>query len=418
VGKERVVIVGGGGAGDSAAFGLREFGYEGEIVLVSADTDRPYDRPYLSKEFLRGEIEATEVFLRDEAAYSANKIELRLGRRVTGGSLALRRVTLDDGAELAYDSLILATGGTPRWLPGVPQSENVHTLRSLADGHVLRGAIGESTRLLLIGAGFIGAEVGASARLLGKDVLMVEAAPMPLARALGEEVGKVYAAIHTAHGVDLRTGTTVAEWHTAAGRVTAVTLSDGSQEEVDLVVLGAGIESNLELPVALGLPTEGGGVVTDEGLRAVEAVYVAGDIAFHRHPVLGRQIRVEHWEVAKGQGTAVARSLAQGHVPYKDLPYFWSDQYEVSLEYRGQASGEHDLVWRGDRDALRFSVFYMREGHLDAVLSINDGATNQAAERLIQERRPIDTAVLTDTAFDLATLAVTPVEGGGGDGLA
>ncbi len=410
MGKARVVIVGGGGAGDSSAFGLREFGYDGEIVLVSADTDRPYDRPYLSKEFLRGEIEASKVFLRDEGAYSANRIELRLGRRVTGGSLAQRRVTLDDGTELAYDSLILATGGTPRWLPGVPKSENVYTLRSLADGRILRGALLESTRLLLLGAGFIGAEVGASARLLGKEVLMVEAAPVPLARALGEEVGKVYAGIHTAHGVDLRTGTTVAEWHTAGERVNAVTLSDGSHEEIDLVVLGAGIEPNLEVPAALGLPTEGGGVVTDEGLRAVEAVYVAGDIAFHRHPVLGRRIRVEHWEVAKGQGAAVARSLAQGHVPYDALPYFWSDQYDVSLEYRGQSSGEHDLVWRGDRDALSFSVFYMREGLLDAVLSINDGGTNQAAERLIQERRPIDPAVLADTGSDLAALASTPAE--------
>ena len=408
--KARVVIVGGGGAGDSSAFGLREFGYEGEIVVVSADTDRPYDRPNLSKEFLRGEIEASKVFLRDEAAYSANKIELRLGRRVTGGSLALRRVTLDDGAELAYDSLILATGGTPRWLPGVPESENVHTLRSFADGRVLRGAVRECTRLLLIGAGFIGAEVGASARLLGKEVLLVEAAPVPLARALGEEVGKVYAGIHTAHGVDLRTGTTVVEWHTAAGRVNAVTLSDGSHEEVDLVVIGAGIEPNLEVPMALALPTEGGGVVADEGLRAAEGVYVAGDIALHHHPVLGRRIRVEHWEVAKGQGAAVARSLVQGHLPYRALPYFWSDQYEVSLEYRGQSAGEHDLVWRGDRDALRFSVFYLREGLIDAVLSINDGGTNQAAERLIRERRPIDPAVLADTATDLAALNLSPAE--------
>jgi 3-phenylpropionate/trans-cinnamate dioxygenase ferredoxin reductase subunit len=283
-------------------------------------------------------------------------------------------------------------------------------LRSLADGHVLREAIRESTRVLLIGAGFIGAEVGASTRLLGKEVLMVEAAPVPLARALGEEAGKVYASIHIEHGVDLRTGTTVTEWHTAGNRVTAVTLSDGSHEEVDLVVLGTGIEPNLEVPVALGLPTEGGGVVTDEGLRAVEAVYVAGDIASHRHPVLGRRIRVEHWEVAKGQGAAVARSLAQGHVPYKGLPYFWSDQYDVSLEYRGQASAEHDLVWRGDRDALAFSVFYMREGLIDAVLSINDGGTNQAAERLLQERRPIDPAVLANTASDLAALALTPAE--------
>jgi 3-phenylpropionate/trans-cinnamate dioxygenase ferredoxin reductase subunit len=401
----RMVIVGGGGAGDSAAFGLRDEGFDGEIVVISADADRPYDRPYLSKEFLRGEIDVPKVFLREEGAYAQGRIELRLGQRVTGGSLSDRRLTLGGGGELAYDTLLLATGGTPRWLPEIPRVGNVFTLRSLADGRRLRDALQGSARVLLIGAGFIGAEVAASARALGKEVLLVEAAPVPLGRALGADVGKVYASIHTDHGVAVRSDTTVTEWHLAGDRVAAVTLSDGSREEADLVVLGAGIEPNLEVAAALGLPTEGGGVVVDEGLRATEGVYVAGDIAYHRHPVLGRQIRVEHWEVAKGHGAGVARAVARGHGPYETLPYFWSDQYDVSLEYRGQASGEHELVWRGDREALKFSVFYLREGLVDAVLSMNDGTTNEAAEALIQKRVRVAAAALADPGSDLAALA-------------
>jgi 3-phenylpropionate/trans-cinnamate dioxygenase ferredoxin reductase subunit len=401
----RVVIVGGGGAGDSAAFGLRKNGLEGEIVILSADPDRPYDRPYLSKEYLRGEIELSKVYLHEEDAYSKNRIDLHLGQQVTGAALAGRRLTLAGGAEIGFDTLILATGGSPRWLPGVPRAGNVFTLRSLRDSQAIRDALQVSARLLLIGAGFIGAEVGASARTKGKEVLMVEAAQVPLSRALGEEVGQVYASIHRSRGVAVRTGTTVKEWHSRGDRVLGVTLSDGSREEVDMVLLGVGIDPNLQIPIALGLPTQAGGVVVDEGLRAAEGVYCAGDIALHRHPILGRAIRVEHWEVAKGQGRGVARSVAREHAPYSTLPYFWSDQYDVSLEYRGNASGMDELVWRGDRDALSFSVFYMRDGLVDAVLSVNDASTNEAGGALIQSRRRVDAAALADPAVDLAPLA-------------
>jgi 3-phenylpropionate/trans-cinnamate dioxygenase ferredoxin reductase subunit len=404
----RVVIVGGGGAGDAAAFGLRENGFDGEIVILSADADRPYERPYLSKEYLRGEIELPKVYLQEQDAYSKNKIELRLDQRVTGGTLAGRRLTLAGGTEVGFDTVILATGGTPRWLPSVPHAGNVFTLRSLRDSQAIREALGVSDRLLLVGAGFIGAEVGASARSQGKDVLMVEAAPVPLARALGEEVGRVYASIHASKGVTVRTATTILEWHRTGDRVVGVTLSDGSREEVDVVLLGVGIDPNLELPLALGLPTEAGGVVVDAGLKATDGVYCAGDIAFHMHPVLGRALRVEHWEVARGQGRAIAGSIAHEPGPYSTLPYFWSDQYDVSLEYRGNASGTDQLVWRGDRDALRFSVFYLREGLIEAVLSVNDAGTNKAGGELIGKRRPVDAVVLADPGADLAGLASVP----------
>jgi len=237
-------------------------------------------------------------------------------------------------------------------------------------------------------------------------VLMVEAAPVPLSRALGDEVGRVYASIHRDHGVDVRTGTQVEDWHLKGDRVTDVSLTDGKREEVDMVLLAVGIDPNLDLPKALNLPIEGPGVRADEALKAAENVYVAGDIAFHHHPLLGRAIRVEHWEVAKGQGRGIATSIAAGKsTPYAKVPYFWSDQYDVSLEYRGNASGEDQAVWRGDRDGLHFSVFYLRDGMVDAVLSMNDKEGGEAGAKLIESRHKVDAKALSDSKVDLAQLA-------------
>jgi 3-phenylpropionate/trans-cinnamate dioxygenase ferredoxin reductase subunit len=400
----RVVIVGGGGAGDAAAFALRKQGFDGDVRIISADHNRPYDRPYLSKEFLRGEVELPKVFLHDEGEYSKQRIDLELNQRVLGGSLSSRTLALENGSEVGFDILVLGLGGTPRWLPGAPHADNVLTLRSLRDSQALRKAINESSRVLLIGAGFIGAEVAASARQLGKDVLMLEPGAAPLSRALGPEVGKIYASIHRDKGVDLRTGTKVEEWHTKGKRVAGVTLSDGRREEIDLVLLAVGIEPNLEIPKALGLPLEGGGVSVDEGLKAADRVYCGGDIAFHPHPVLGRAIRVEHWEVAKNQGRAIGAAIVGGDASYSRLPYFWSDQYDVSLEYRGHASGDSEAVWRGDRKGLAFSVFYLTDGLVDAVLSVNDKKTNELGGKLIENRKPVAKAALADSGFDLAEL--------------
>ncbi len=402
--KGKVVIIGGGSGGDAAAFALRKKGYDGPITILSADQDRPYDRPYLSKEFLRGEVERPKVYLHEEADYGRQGIDLRLQTRVRSGSLSERTVTTEDGHTEKFDVLVLSPGGTPRRLPGVPDAENLFTLRTLRDSSAIKEALGASSRVLLVGAGFIGAEVAASAKTLGKDVLIVEAAPVPLERALGTEVGKVYAAIHRDHGADLRTGTTIKEWHVDRGRVTGVTLSDGRREDVGAVVLAVGIEANLELAKSMNLPIEGGGVKVDEALRAGEGVYVAGDIALHPHPVLGRTIRVEHWEVAKGHGRGIAASIAEGDQPYRKIPYFWSDQYDVSLEYRGHASGDDRAVWRGDVEGRRFSVFYLRDERVDAVLSMNDKEGGEAGAKLIESRAQVDERKLKDESSDLAAL--------------
>jgi 3-phenylpropionate/trans-cinnamate dioxygenase ferredoxin reductase subunit len=410
VAAKRVVIVGGGGTGDAAAFALRKKGFDGDVRIISGDNNRPYDRPYLSKEFLRGEVELPKVFLHDEGDYSKEQIDLDLGRRVLGGSMSSRTLSLEKGGEVGFDILVLGLGGTPRWLPGAPHSDNVLTLRSLRDSQTFRKAINDSSRLLLIGAGFIGAEVAASARQLGKDVLMLEAGPVPLSRALGPEVGNIYASIHRDKGVDLRTGTKVERWHEKGGHVAGVTLSDGRREEVDLVLLAIGIEPNLDIPKALGLPIDGGGVRVDEGLMAAEGVYCGGDIAFHPHPVLGRAIRVEHWEVAKNQGRAIGAAIVSGQAPYSKIPYFWSDQYEVSLEYRGHSSGDGRAVWRGDTEGLAFSVFYLKNGLIDAVLSMNDKKTNELGGKLIESRKHVDEAALADTTVDLAELVPVPTK--------
>jgi 3-phenylpropionate/trans-cinnamate dioxygenase ferredoxin reductase component len=402
--SKRVVIVGGGGTGDPAAFALRKRGFDGEVLLIGADRDRPYDRPYLSKEFLRGEVELPKVFLHEEAEYSKQDIDLRLEQVITGGSISERRLTLGSGEEVRFDALVLGLGGTPRRLPDTPAAENVLTLRSLRDSDAIRQALAQTSRLLVIGAGFIGAEVAASARGLGKDVVLLEAAAVPLGRALGEEVGQIYASIHRSHGVDLRTATTIRQWNLSGGRVSGVTLSDGSREEVDLVLMAVGIVPNLDLPKALGLPIEGGGVRVDAGLRAVDGVYVGGDIACHAHPVLGRSIRVEHWEVAKGHGRGIAAAIVGGDSPYSKLPYFWSDQYEISLEYRGHASGDDTAVWRGDREGHAFSVFYMLDGRIEAVLSMNDKTTSELGGKLIESRKRVAPAALEDPSLDLASL--------------
>lgn len=406
--EQRVVIVGGGGVGDAAAFALRKRGFSGRITILSADADPPYDRPYLSKEFLRGEVEEPKVFLHDAADYAREQIELRTEVRVVEASARERKLHLDGAGAVEFDVLVLGLGGTPRRLPGTPEADNVLTLRSLGDAKALRAAVLAASRVLIIGAGFIGAEVAASSRQLGKNVLLIEAAEVPLERALGRDVGTIYADIHRSKGVDLRLTTTVREWHRQGSRVSGVTLSDGRREDVDLVLMAAGIQPNVELAGTLGLEVESGGVRVDHALRANDSVFAGGDIALHHHPILGRAIRTEHWEVAKGHGRGIAASIVEGDTPYTKLPYFWSDQYDISLEYRGQASGEDMAVWRGDPTARSFSVFYLRNGLVEGVLSMNDGKTNELGGKLIESRRSIAEAALGDPGVDLAELAASP----------
>jgi 3-phenylpropionate/trans-cinnamate dioxygenase ferredoxin reductase subunit len=240
---------------------------------------------------------------------------------------------------------------------------------------------------------------------MGKEPLVVEVAAVPLGRALGEEMGRVYARLHRDHGVDLRLQTSVAEWITNGDRVEAVRLSDGTREEVDLVLVAVGIEPELGLARDLGLDEASGGVAVDQALQAAPGVYCAGDIAAHLHPVYGRHLRVEHWQVARKQGQAIAQAITSGPKPYEERPWFWSDQYDVNLQYLGHAAGFDRAVWRGDRDGGRFSVFYLKDGRVEAVLAVNDGRTIRLSRDLISRRIPVPAEALAAETSDLRELA-------------
>ncbi len=401
----QLVVVGAGAAGDAAVESARASGFEGRVALVGADPHPAYERPFLSKEFLRDEVAVDRVLLRTADAYREMDVEWMGGRRVVGADRHASTIDLDDGRSLHFDTLVLATGGTPRWLAGVPRAANVFALRSLDDCLHLKRALADCRRLLVIGAGFIGAEVAASMRMQQRDVLMVEMAPVPLGRALGEEMGAVYARLHRQHGVDLRTGASVSRWLTRQGRVEGVELADGSREEVDVVLLAVGIEPAIDLARELGLPLGSGGVLVDETLQAAPGIYCAGDIAAHLHPVFRRHLRVEHWQVARKQGQALGPAVVGETRPYDELPWFWSDQYDVKLEYVGHSAGFDRAVWRGDRDGGRYAVFYIQDGLVDAVLAINDGRSIRFGRELIRRRRPVDPARLADPALDLRELA-------------
>jgi 3-phenylpropionate/trans-cinnamate dioxygenase ferredoxin reductase subunit len=407
-----ILIIGTGGGGSSAAFAAREAGYDGDITMVGTDPRPPYDRPYLSKEFIRGEVGEDKLWLHQLPEYAEQRIDLRTGVTVDGVDATSRRAELSDGSALHYMSLVIATGGTPRGLPELTGVANAFTLRSVDDSIALKQAIDSSRRLLVVGAGFIGAEVAASARVLGKDVVMVETARVPLERALGPEVGEVYARLHRTHGVDLRTGTRPISWQIEAGRATEAELSDGTTVAFDAVLVAIGIDANLDIPRALGFELQGGGVLVDAELRAAPGVWCAGDIATHAHPVFGRPVRAEHWEVAKGHGKACGKAAAGEDIgSYRTVPYFWSDQYDVNMEYVGSSGGGADLVWRGEPDSQRFSVFYLREGMIEAALCVNDSDTRRTARSLIAARVRPDPKALTDPGSDLKLLL--PAETGG-----
>lgn len=403
---ERVVVVGAGAGGDAAAIGLRKRGFEGQIVLIGDELHRPYERPYLSKQFLRGEISDERVFLRPGDEYERQGVELRLGARVASADSS-GTIELDSGESVPYDTLVLATGSTPRWPNGVPHLENTFALRSLEDGRRIREAIRNAGRVLLLGAGFIGAEVAASARGMEKDVLMVEVAEVPLERALGRDMGEMYAAIHRSHGVDLRLGIGVDEWIEESGRLVAVRLSDGSREAIDLAVIGIGVSPNLELPEKLGLKTGSHGVEVDARLQAAPHIFAVGDIAAHFHPVFNRLVRVEHWQVAQRQGTAVAAMITGESGPYSELPWFWSDQYDLNLQYVGNAHEFDCTVMRGDPATNQYSIFYMRDGFIDAVLSVNDGKTGRFSRPLISNRTQVPPEVVADPHTDMRALGQT-----------
>lgn len=404
---ERIVIVGASLCGSHAAEALRDEGFDGEIVLVGAEPHLPYDRPPLSKTFLQtsAEDQPDDPTYNPESFYTEKRIELQLGKGVAAVDPRNGKLTLAGGATLGYDKLLLATGSRVRRL-SVPGADlpGVLYLRTVDDARQLREAIGRARRAVVVGAGFIGAEVAASCRARGLEVTVLEAASAPLIRALGEEVGLLLADIHRRHGVDLRLGEGVTAFR-GSGRVEQVLTASGRSIDADLVLVGVGVDAETGYLAGSGVPVDNG-VTVDALCRAgTPGVFAAGDCANWPHRPTGRRLRVEHWDNAWNQAEAAARSMLGKGAPYDPVLYFWSDQYDIEIQYLGHAAKWDRVVLRGDVEAGAFAAFYLEAGTLRAAMCIGrpEAETDAIRTLLAGDARPSADA-LADEGTDLTTL--------------
>jgi 3-phenylpropionate/trans-cinnamate dioxygenase ferredoxin reductase component len=404
--EQTFVIVGAGLAGAKAAEALRDQGFAGRLVLIGGEEHLPYERPPLSKGYLKGEASFDEATVHDRAWYDDHRVELRLGERVTAVDRAGHTVTVGD-ERIGYDKLLLATGSTPRRLalPGADLG-GVLSLRTVEDSDRLRGAFDPAARVVFIGGGWIGLEVASAAREAGAEVTVLEALEAPLVRVLGAEMAAVYADLHREHGVDLRTGVSVEAIEPAEGtsHVAAVRLADGTRVPATVVVVGIGAAPDVELAEAAGLDVDNGVLVDAAGRTSDPDVFAAGDIAHHEHPVLGRRIRVEHWANALNQPTAVATAMLGGDASYDDLPYFFTDQYDLGMEYVGDASPDDRVVTRGDVTGREFVAFWVRDGRVTAGMAVNVWDVIDDVKALVLAGTQIDLGRLADAAVPLDSL--------------
>jgi 3-phenylpropionate/trans-cinnamate dioxygenase ferredoxin reductase subunit len=409
--EQTFVIVGASLAGAKAAETLRAEGFDGRVVLIGAERERPYERPPLSKDYLRGEVERETVYVHDASFYAEHDIELVLGRTAVGLDTSLGQVTVDDGTRLRYDRLLLATGAEPRRLsiPG-EALDGVLDLRSIEDSDALRERLDRGGTVVVVGAGWIGAEVAASARQRGLDVTVINPLTVPLERVLGAEVGGIYRDIHADHGVHMLPETRVAafEGTTAVERVRT---SDGRTHDCDFVVVGVGVQPRTAL-ASEGRVSVGDGIVVNEHLQtSVPGVFAAGDVATARHPLYGRGIRVEHWANALRQGPVAARNMLGRSEPYDRVPYFFSDQYDVGMEYAGYARSWDRVVFRGDPASREFIAFWLVDDRVIAGINVNVWDVADQIQNLIRAQVSVDDRRLADPDVPLAELA--PAAGAG-----
>jgi 3-phenylpropionate/trans-cinnamate dioxygenase ferredoxin reductase subunit len=402
-------IVGAGLAGAKAAEALRAEGFTGRIVLLGAEPHRPYERPPLSKDYLQGKAGRDAVFVHPAEWYPEHRVELRTADPVVSVDPAEHRLTTRDGERLDYDRLLLSTGAAPITLP-VPGADlaGVRYLRTLDDSDALRAALRPDTRIVIIGGGWIGLETAAAARAAGAAVTVLEQAELPLLRVLGPRLATVFADLHAEHGVRLHTGVTVAGLGAAAGNPTAVgtvRLADGRQIDADLVVVGIGVRPNVELARAAGLDVDDG-ILVDAGLRTSDPdICAAGDVANAQHPLLGRRLRVEHWANALNQPVVAARTMLDRPAVYDRLPYFYTDQYELGMEFTGHPGPDDQVVLRGDLGARQFIAFWLREGRLTAAMNVNVWDVGEPIRELIRGGSVVDERRLADPEVPLGDLA-------------
>jgi 3-phenylpropionate/trans-cinnamate dioxygenase ferredoxin reductase subunit len=404
----RFVIIGAGMAGAKTAQALREHGCDGEIVLLGDEPERPYERPPLSKQYLQRTAERDTVFVHEPDWYTANRVDLRLATTAVSIDRDRQQVRLSSGEELAYDRLALTTGAGPRRLsiPGATL-DGVHYLRSLADSDRLREVFTTAGRIVIIGAGWIGLEAAAAARAAGLDVTVLESAALPLLGVLGERMASVFADLHREHDVDLRLGVQVTEIVGDGTRATGVRLADGTHIAADAVLIGIGAVPHTALAEQAGLAVDDG-IIVDAGLRTSDpAIYAAGDVARAHHPLLDSHIRVEHWANALNQPATVAAGMLGQPATYQNLPYFFTDQYDLGMEYAGHAEprGYDDVVIRGDLAAREFIAFWLKQDRVVAGMNVNIWDVTDSIQDLIRARARVDSDRLADPSVPLTEVA-------------
>jgi 3-phenylpropionate/trans-cinnamate dioxygenase ferredoxin reductase subunit len=407
--SDTFVIAGGGLAGAKAAEALRQQGFGGRIVLACQEDIRPYERPPLSKDYLQGKAGRETIFVHSPDWYGANRVELLTATTVTAIDRGRREVTLSGGGHLAYDRLLLATGSVPRRLPlSGADADGVLYLREVGDSDRIRDTLATASRVLIIGAGWIGLEVAAAARAAGVDVTIAEMADLPLLQVLGPQVAPVFAELHREHGVDLRLGVQVGEITVSGGKATGARLADGTRIRADAVIVGIGAAPNTGLAEAAGLEVRDG-VVTDASLRTSDPdIYAAGDIASAFHPLLGRHIRVEHWASALHQPETAAAAMLGREAVYDRVPYFYTDQYDLGMEYAGYVGpgGYDQVIFRGDAGKREFIAFWLSGGQVVAGMNVNIWDVNDAIGALIRSGQSVDPSRLADPAVPLEEVVV------------
>ncbi len=406
--KQTFVIVGASLAGAKAAQELREREFDGRVVLIGTEGERPYERPPLSKDYLRGESDRDKAHVHAADYYEQHDIELMTGTTVTAIDPDGSQVTLEDGRTLAYDKLLLTTGSEPRpsSAPGA-ELDGIYYLRTLADCDILRRKLDDSGRVAVVGAGWIGSEFAASARQLGLEVTVIDPLALPNERIFGAEIGSFYRDAHVKHGVEMLLDQGL-EAFEGDGAVARVRTTAGKVVECDFAVVGIGITPRVQLAADAGLAVDNGIIANERLETSAPGIFAAGDVANAWHPFYEQHLRVEHWANALNQGPAAARAMLGEDVSYDRIPYFFSDQYDVGMEYSGYATSWDQVVFRGDRDAGEFIAFWLADGRVVGGMNVNVWDVNQHVQELIRSRQVVDVAALTDPNTPLDSLVPEP----------
>lgn len=399
-----VIIVGAGQAGGCAAAALRDAGFDGEITLVGRETHPPYERPPLSKELLSGDTAVDKIFLRARDWYADSKIDLQLGTGISEIRRDEKYVVSEDGRKFAYDQLLLTTGARPRRLPlsGTGSSEVVY-LRSIDDMLVIQERLKAGCRVAIIGAGFIGLEIAATAIKLGCEVDVFDVAPGPLGRVMPQEIGDVVQRMHAGRGVRFRFQTEIARVD-RDGNNLVLHLQDGASLEADIVIVGIGAVPNDELAANAGLEVSNGIVVDEFGRTTDPAIFAAGDVTRHYNPLLKRHVRLEAWQNAQNQAIAVANVMAGGDTPFAEVPWLWSDQFDMNLQIAGHPVDWDGLVWRGQPDEKQSIVFQVKQGVPVGAIAINNARDMRFARQLIALGKAVNAEQLADKTCKLQDL--------------